>query len=241
MTDWREIIGLAEAAGLEARGGFHCAAADGVPKVRAQGGAAARSLILLGGRGGSLWPAFSASPEYRDSLPDAMDRWSRRVIDGLAAALGAEALFPFGDPPYLPFLRWAMKAEPIFTSPLGMAIHPELGLWHSYRGALALAETVQGLPEPEAAAHPCESCAERPCLTACPVGAFTGDRYQVEDCVDHITSQPGAACMSGSCLARQACPVGRHYHYNEAQSAFHMKAFVTARLKARAEGLNERG
>src|SRR4030095_137820 len=36
--------------------------------------------------------------------------------------------------------RWAMRAEAVAPSPLGILIHPDYGLWHAYRGALAFAE-----------------------------------------------------------------------------------------------------
>src|SRR5690606_37251113 len=124
----------ADAVGLRLRGGFNVAADDGVPALR--NGRSAQSLILLGSIGGSLWPSFSASPEARDGAPDPLDRWSRRTIDALADETGATAFYPFGGPPYLPFQRWAMKAEPVAPSPLGILIHPEYGLWHGYRGAL---------------------------------------------------------------------------------------------------------
>jgi hypothetical protein len=32
--------------------------------------------------------------------------------------------------------------------------------------------------------------------------------------------------MSGGCLVRRACPVGRAYLYDQAQAAFHMTAFL---------------
>jgi hypothetical protein len=52
---------------------------------------------------------------------------------------GAVGLFPF-QKPHLPLQRWAKRAESCHASPLGMFIHPEHGLWHGYRCALALAK-----------------------------------------------------------------------------------------------------
>jgi hypothetical protein len=37
--------------------------------------------------------------------------------------------------------------------------------------------------------------------------------------------------MSGGCLARRACPVGREYAYDPAQARFHMQAFLAAMSK----------
>jgi hypothetical protein len=35
--------------------------------------------------------------------------------------------------------------------------------------------------------------------------------------------------MDLGCRARRACPVGRGYHYDPKQAAFHMRAFLDAR------------
>ena len=213
-------------AGLVWRGTFHPGGADGVPAL--PDGAPVGTLVLLGFAGRAGWPAFAASPESADGAPDPLDRWSRRVVTRLAEALGGAALFPFGGPPWLPFQRWAQRAEPVFASPLGLLIHPVWGLWHSYRGALALRDRL-ALPPRPAAAHPCDSCAGRPCLTACPVGAFSLSGYDVAGCAVHIASPAGAACMDQGCAARRACPVGVEHRHDEAAARFHMRAFLAAR------------
>ncbi|MEO1689892.1 MAG: ferredoxin, partial [Pseudomonadota bacterium] len=66
------------------------------------------TTVLIGPDEPAFWPLFSQSPEYRDGAPDPLDRWSRRVIDEVAAAQGGEALYPFGGPPYHPFYSWAL-------------------------------------------------------------------------------------------------------------------------------------
>jgi ferredoxin len=223
-----EIEKAIRSTGLAPRGGFHPAAEDGLPTL--PGGAPARTLLLLGMVGPEGWRAFSESAEA--GLPvHPLDGWTRRVISELAAALGARALFPFEGPPYWPFQRWAMRAEPVAVSPLGILIHPEYGLWHAYRGALLIADHLD-MPEMPVGPTPCETCAARPCLTACPVGAFTGSTYRVEDCAAHISAPAGALCMEEGCRARDACPVGRAYRYPAAQIRFHMQAFRRARLRA---------
>src|SRR5262245_51101053 len=211
--------------GLALRGGFHPEAADGVPALA--GGGMPGTVLLIGNIGGSLWPAFSRSPEFTDGAAHPLDRWTRRVLERTAASLGATALFPFSGPPYLPFQRWAMRAEPVAPSPLGILIHPDYGLWHAYRAALAFAEELP-LPPRAERARPCDSCAERPCLSACPVGAFSERGYDVPACIGHIGGPAGESCMNGGCLARRACPVGTAYGYGAAQAQFHMTAFLAA-------------
>jgi hypothetical protein len=187
-----------------------------------------RAIALVGMTGSANWPAFANSPEAADGAPHPLDRWSRRVIGTLARRLDANAIFPFDGPPYLPFQAWARRAEPLWPSPLGMLIHPEFGLWHSYRGALTFADEIEA-PPVEASASPCETCAQKPCLSACPVGAFTASGYDVAGCAAHVHGPKGRACLEGGCLARRACPVGRAHAHGEDQARFHMRAFLAAR------------
>jgi hypothetical protein len=207
------------------RGWFNPAPQDGVPPLG--GGAACGTLVLLGYAGRSMWPAFAAGPEASDGLPDPLDRWSRRIVDALARRFGAATHFPFGDPPYLPFQRWAIRAENVAPSPLGILIHPDFGLWHGYRAALAFAARWP-LPPADRRPSPCESCIERPCLQACPVDAFTPAGFVVADCRAHLDRAAGLPCRGDGCLARRACPIGRGFVYDDAQIRFHMKAFHRA-------------
>ncbi|SEQ18183.1 ferredoxin [Thalassovita taeanensis] len=183
------------------------------------------TLLLLGPDEPGFWPAFTAAPEYQDGLPDPMDRWSAREIGALATGLGAQALFPFGGPPFQPFIQWAKGSGRAFASPVGLLVHEHAGLFVSYRGALGFAERI-GLPAPPAAA-PCDSCDTRPCLSACPVDAL-GDAtvgYDVATCKDWLHSPQGRDCMAQGCAVRRACPISRAHGRVAAQSAFHMEAF----------------
>ena len=223
--DFAAVRDAIEAAGLEVRGALRPEAGDAVPDL--PDGTASGTLVLIGNAGSSMWTAFRCSPESA-SGEHRLDRWSRRVIEGLAARFGASALFPFGGPPYLPFLRWAQRAEALHSSPLGPLIHPRYGLWHAYRGALCFAECLE-VPEVDAGPSPCSACRDRPCLDGCPVGAFTVSGYDVAACVKHVDSPAGSTCLMQGCLARRACPVGREYRYVPAQAEFHMQAFLSAR------------
>ena len=220
-----------QAHGLRTRGAFHPGADDEAPPMKT--GRLPATIVLVGNAGGEIWPAFSGSPEYRDELPDKMDRWARRVLRDIAAEFNAEADFPFGGPPYRPFQRWALRADEVWPSPLGLLIHAEFGLWHAYRGAILLPDRIEP-PAPSNRVSPCETCADRPCLKACPVGAFTGNGYDVDACAGHLGSTHGGVCMTGSCLARRVCPVGRGHRYEPAQSVFHMQAFLHSRHAAGA-------
>jgi hypothetical protein len=201
--------------GLILRGGLRPGAADGAPP-------GIGTLLLIGNAGPALWRAFERG---RIDGPDPLNRWTEQVVRPLAQRFGAQALFPFDGPPYWPFQRWALEAEPVRASPLGILIHPRYGLWHAYRAALAFAGTEIALPPRAEAPDPCAACPTKPCLTACPVGAFSGRSYDVPACLGHLRSAAGADCRDLGCRARRACPVGREYAYESAQACFHMSAF----------------
>lgn len=192
---------------------------------RLDDGRRAGSLVLVGNVGGSLWPAFS---RWRAGRPDGggenpLDDWSKAVIRPVAASAGATVWFP-SDPPWQPFQRWAMRAEGLKPSPLGILVHPVYGLWHGYRAALGFAAAA-GEPSPPAGPHPCDTCASKPCLSTCPVGAVQPAHFDVPACRAYLRTAAGrASCMRDGCIARAACPVGAAYRYPEAQLGFHMAA-----------------
>lgn len=214
-----QITQALRGAGLDVRGAFHPDEGDGVPP-RAPG-VPARTVVLAGNAGPLMWQHFDSA---RAGGVLTLDKWSERVLGGLAMRLDARAVFPF-ERPYLPFQRWGTRAEPCHRSPLGLLIHADYGLWHGYRGALLLAEWIE-LPPVDGRADPCASCAMRPCLSACPVGAFSGSGYDVPACASHLTRKPEPVCLEIGCLARHACPVGGEYRYAPAQARFHMQAFL---------------
>jgi hypothetical protein len=213
--------------GLAFRGAFYPGLEDRVPAFA--DGAPTLTVVLLGWTGSVQWPVFVASPEANDGLPDPLNRWSKRVIDKIATELDGIAFYPFDGPPWLDFQRWALKAEPVHRSPLGLLIHPEWGLWHSYRGAIGLRERFD-LPPRASVASPCDSCHERPCLSACPVSAFAADHpYDYAACRSYLM-EGTADCLNQACAARRACPVAPHMRYIEPQAAFHIRAFLGNRL-----------
>ena len=226
-TTLADINEALQNAGLTPRGAFHPEPEDGVPELAA--GRPALTLILAGNAGPAMWQMFSTT---RNPAVDLLDDWSRDELEQLAHSFGALALFPF-QKPHLPFQRWAQKAEPCHVSPLGMLIHPDYGLWHGYRGALALADRL-AVPAADDRPSPCDDCPDRPCLSACPVGAFRASRgagtsYDVPACARHLDSRAGADCMALGCRARRACPQGADARYLPAQAEFHMQAFLKAR------------
>lgn len=194
-------------------GALHAALGDAVK---------GETIVLLGPREPGFWQTFTKSAEYTDGAADPLDRWSRRVIGRIATDLGARALFPFGGPPFQPFIQWAVDSGRAWQSPVGLLVHDEAGLMVSYRGALVFEER---LDLPAHTDKPCKTCADQPCRTACPVEALTPDGYDIPACKAYIASHEGRACRETGCAVRRACPVSQGYSRKPAQSAFHMRAF----------------
>lgn len=198
---------------LEVLGGF--APAPGEPGLPA----GTRTLLLLGPREPGFWAHLTAQPEWGG--PDAVDRWSRRVIGGLACDLRAKALFPFGGPPFHPFYQWALRTGRIWDSPVRLLVHGHQGLMVSFRGALAL---TQAVPVPGLETAPCKACA-KPCLTACPAGALGAQGYDLPGCHAYLDSTAGADCLNRGCAVRRACPLSQAYARMPEHSAYHMRQF----------------
>lgn len=195
-------------------GGFAASEDSALPK-------GTKTVLLLSPLEPGFWPHLTAQPEW-DGAPDPMDRWSRRVIGQLACDLGAKALFPFGGPPYHPFYQWALKSGRAWDSPVRLLVHDTMGLFASYRGALALKEVV-ALPAP--GPKPCELCLDKPCLTTCPPRALTAAGYDVPACHHFLDNPAGKECLTLGCGVRRACPVSRNYARMPIQSAYHMGQF----------------
>lgn len=187
----------------------------------------ARFVILIGNAGPDMFRRFARE---RDPARDKLDDWTREAVERLAGDLDAKACYPFDMNPPWPFLTWARRAGAGHISPLGLNIHPTHGLWHAYRAAL-LFPVAFDIPVRPSGQSPCEACAEKPCLSACPVNAFDGTQYDVPACAAHLRTNAGQDCMTRGCLARHACPVGQAAAYAPAQAQFHMRSFLAAREK----------
>ena len=174
--------------GLIPRGGFNFADDEAAPAGVSQ--ERARAVVLVGQAGAAPWARFLAwRARQPGGLADPLDNWCREVIGEVAKEYGARAVSP-SDRPYLPFQQWAMRAEGLKPSPLGILMHPEFGLWHAYRGAL-LFDAELDLAAMRKPIHLCDRCPDKPCVRACPVEAHTDAGF------DH------AACLGARALAER--------------------------------------
>lgn len=181
------------------------------------------TIVLLGPQEPNFWAHATASLELNDDQPDPLDRWSKRIIDDLAAQFDASAIFPSDGPPYPAFISWATASNQAWIAPVGMLVHQKAGLFASYRGALRISGEIT-LPEATEPC-PCMPCAQ-PCKSACPVNALTSTNYDVAACKAHITGPDTKSCRTQGCAARRVCPISQTYGRLPEQSAFHMRAFL---------------
>jgi epoxyqueuosine reductase QueG len=189
----------------------------------------AGTVVVLGHGGPDFWrhiehvagPIGRARPGY-----DPIDAFSRQSAEDLVAILRragqvAATVLP-SDKRALNFLQLGEEAGFGTISPaIGLLIHPRYGPWISLRAAVVIA----GRPFGEAAFsrsiagdyQPCAAC-RRPCLTACPSGAYRPDQTapQIERCADY---RHQGGCAHG-CDVRRACPVGSEYRYEPKEERF---------------------
>jgi hypothetical protein len=219
LHPYQSIASAVAVHGLSLRGGFAVSNHDDVPDVET--GQPARTVLIIGNAGDAMWPVFAAArPEGSHPL----DRWTRNIIEPIAAEFCARAVYPFETPP-LPFQRWASRAWPLHPSPIGLLIDHEYGLWHALRAALLFSAEI-ALPAHPQTRSPCETCRAKPCLTACPIGAFTDRGFDYQSCRAYLATPAAGACRSLGCRARNACPVGETHRFEPAQQAFHQRSFA---------------
>lgn len=190
-------------------------------------GVDAKCVALIGHIGGENWDHFQAwwTQDRNKELEHPLDAWSKEIINPLARKHNGVAVFP-SDEPYYPFQNWALESELLSKSLINLLISGDFGTWHGYRGAIAFEEKLDFACRENLALDICATCVDKPCLSACPVGAFSGDDFLYSDCQSYLKTKEGeASCMMDGCSARNACPYGVEHKYKSPQVKFHMRAF----------------
>lgn len=177
-----------------------------------------RRLVLLGHGGQRLWKALQAQGmETADPVDHYSAALTRRFIRDYLDDAPTHWLYP--DTPYLIPLQqlgeWANWAHP---SPLGLGISPVYGVWFAYRAAF-LIDADLPLLRHSLAPSPCDSCLDKPCVTACPAGAVRMASFDVMGCARHRL-RPESSCAD-RCLARMACPYFPEHRYTLTQIQYH--------------------
>jgi hypothetical protein len=187
-------------------------AADGVPL------ADYRQMLLLGHGGRQFWRSFKS--DFVEETADPIDTYSLQ----LAQTFIHDYL---GNPPHLilypgeyaiPLQQLGELAGWCQPSPLGLGISATYGVWFAYRTAVLLNTDLPPTPLTPSTS-PCNTCTDKPCLTACPPGAVQLANFDVFTC-SHYRLQENSPCQD-RCLARMACPVAAEHQYTLEQIQYH--------------------
>ncbi len=120
------------ASGFLLLGGFAPDGAVAVPPLA--GGKQARSLLLIGSTGPSIWPHLTASPEYKMATR-ILSTDIRGAAFGPCRDIRLRTGVSLRRPAYYPFQQWAMKCGGFLPKPLGVLTHRTFGPWAGFRAA----------------------------------------------------------------------------------------------------------
>ena len=198
---------------------FACASIADLPcELKSFLPAGYRSLLLFGHGGRTLWENL---PQPLDPEAHPVDRYVLENVRWLAReALGdAEPLVLYpSTQAVVPLQRIGRALNLARPSWLGLDIHPVFGVWFAYRALVLTREVAEPTRHPEFAS-PCDSCAGKPCRSACPARAVATS-FDIRACADHRLSE-NSPCAD-RCLSRFACPYEPRHRYSEAQMRYHM-------------------
>ena len=176
------------------------------------------STVLMANAGSALWEAMKLDGMI---FPDPVDSFSSKVAVTFAKEyLQAESKLLYPSNEYLVSLpEFGTLAGWSHMSPMRVGIHPKFGLWFAYR-VLMLVSVPLPPTERGATEHPCLSCIEKPCQSACPANAVgnIGD-FDLDKCFG-FRDKENSPCAR-QCLARVRCPVGSEFRYTKDQLNYH--------------------
>ena len=247
---------LAEA-GLNLQAVFDCAALpEAVLRPLRESGVPVENythLVLLGHGGRRLWDRLQA---FGMETADPVDHYSLTItyqyIERYLNNAPHLILYPLTDF-LIPLTQLGELAGWSQPAPIGLGINPTYGVWFAYRVAFLVSGnrlsvignqlSVNGNQSSAAdhrlpitghrsptTDHPCTSCADKPCLAACPAHAVQPDpqQFDIFTCVRRRL-ESDSSCAD-RCLARLACPVAPEHRYSLAQIRYHYgQSLITIR------------
>ncbi|TXT41158.1 MAG: hypothetical protein FD135_617 [Comamonadaceae bacterium] len=172
-----------------------------------------RQLILFGHAGRRLWECVQAEGIH-SAHP--IDEYSvRTVARWLEQALPlARSRQVFPGAQRIGLQRLGAIAGWHRAAPFMVGIDSVWGSWFAYRVAI-LTDTTLPASAPVDNGYPCDSCVDKPCITACPAGALVSGRFNLAACnAGRLAADSNCAL---GCLARSACPVGAEHRYDDSQ------------------------
>lgn len=193
-------------------------------------------LVITAHGGTRFWHALQ---QYGLHTEHPVDHYSlsltRQFIHRCLDDAGHQMLYPQTDI-FLPLTRLGDLAGWSTPSPLGLGIHPQFGLWFAYRTVFYTRAPLPVITT-DPAPSPCATCAQKPCLAACPPGAVQVHHFDVFACADFRVA-PGSPC-AGRCLARLACPVAPEHRYSLPQLQYHYGRSLATIRQVQSAGKKE--
>lgn len=185
------------------------------------------STILLANAGFEFWQSLKQADIRGDHPVDQYSILLAKAYSQDFLNCDAQILYPSDYP--ISLREVGFRTGWSFTTPMGITIHPKFGTWYAYR-ALFLVETKVPASRPLVADHPCESCVEKPCRTACPSGAVDDiGSFELERCARYRIEDKSPC--SFQCLSRNRCPVGTEYQYLPEQMKYHYNRSRTTMIR----------
>ena len=178
-----------------------------------------RRLLLFGHGGRRMWEAMQASGFSGEIDP--IDSFSLNIVQRWLSEGYPEATFEMLYPAaerLVPLQQLGALAGWHHASPFRIGINREWGSWFAYRVAL-LIDVELPVSKPEVWGSPCDDCAAKPCIAACPAGAVIDENNMLSRCVEFRLEQE-SACLR-QCLSRLACPVAKEHRYLQEQIDYH--------------------
>ncbi|NND01848.1 MAG: hypothetical protein HKN91_03595 [Acidimicrobiia bacterium] len=177
-----------------------------------------QSLLMFGQGGKRLWDFIVAEGRFgRNPFDEMSERLAGQLVTDYLDDVAWEMVYPGAA--MLPLGRLADHVGWGGASPLGLTINGEYGLWVAHRAVLLVDADVSIEPA-EPFPHPCDSCVDKPCVSACPAGAVSIETgFAIDPCMEHRI-EPGSSCAY-QCLSRNSCPVGTEHRYGPAQMTHH--------------------
>lgn len=171
------------------------------------------------------WQSMKQDPGVNVEEPDPVDNYTMRAA---GSVFGNDAIIVYPVNRRIPLRALGKLAGWHHDSPLGLGIHPVFGLWFAYRAVIMSRADFTPLEDEfdGEAGSPCESCRDKPCITACPASAAIESGFEVQRCSDYRV-ELDSPCQF-RCISRLACPVGRAHRYVPDQMAYHYRHSLAA-------------
>ena len=162
-----------------------------------------QQLILLGNQGRDFWTALQrrgmhGAHPVDQFVTECVTAW----MNGPLQAHAWRQVFPGEHPVGLQ--RLGTLAGWHHVSPFWVGVDAVWGSWFAYRAVL-LANTQLPLTAQRTTPPPCDSCASKPCIKACPASALASEQtgaWRLQACLD-FRKKPASPCQD-RCLARNA-------------------------------------